>query len=266
MGRTIKNINQGKQFVNVTITNSLPVRALASTKTLCNNIRPWFLLIIHLFLSIITYGQRTVNVIVPKDDASPFNWPTKYLWLGRVNPIASDCVGEFQILKVWTDNGTIDTGNYYLTNYAITPVKSGTVNVYSLQRVWNGESYDTIQTKNTFNAILQPKIIVKLKSDLNNKGSVIRFDLIDSLTNRPIKRRYRIGRFYDPEVFDNNGTLIGTLSMCHARQINLNDPLHNVNQIKFEKGYKIKFVITLRDMQTDLLILTDEFEYILKKI
>ncbi|WP_171609946.1 hypothetical protein [Limnovirga soli] len=198
---------------------------------------------------------------MPKDDGSPFNWQTKNLWQGKINPITSNYIGDFRILKVWTDNGTIDTGDYYLTNYAITPKRTGNVNVYSIQEVGNGKKYDTIQTKNTFKAITPPTVIVKLKSDHYTEDTIISFTLSDSLTSKPISKRYKIGRFFEPEILDNNGNLIGHLKMCSGTEISLNDPFHNDNEIKFEKGYKIKFVITIRDMKTDLLIPTEEFVY-----
>ena len=222
------------------------------------------LLLIFLLTSILTFGQKSASIIVPKDDGSPFTWQTKHLWLGRSNPITSDYIGENQFLKLWTDNGRIDTGDFYLTNYAIKPERTGIVNIYSIQKVWNGTNYDTIQTQNTFTAITPPKIIVKLKSDRYNKDTTIAFELIDSLTTKRIGKRYKIGRFFDPEILDNNGTLIGRLSMCSGTEINLNDPIHKDSTINFAKGYKIKFAITIRDMQTDLLIPTSEFLYTIR--
>jgi hypothetical protein len=219
---------------------------------------------ICLLFSILSVGQKTADIIVPKDDGSPFYWQIKNLWQGKNNPITSNYMGDFRIIKVWTDNGSIDSGDYYLTNLSITPQRTGIVNVYSIQEVWNGKKYDTIQTKNTFKAIKAPSIIVKLKSDQYTKDTTISFTLIDSLTSKPISKRYKIGRFFEPEILDYNGNLIGHLTMCSGTEINLNDPIQNSNEIKFEKGYKIKIVITIRDMKTDLLIPTEEFVYTIR--
>jgi hypothetical protein len=222
------------------------------------------LLLISLLTSILTFGQKNASVIVLKDDASTFSWQTKHLWLGETNPITSDYIGEYEFLKLWTDNGQIDTGDYYLTNYAIKPERSGIVNIYSIQKIWNGSNYDTIQTQNIFTAITPPKIIVKLKSDHYGKDTTITIELIDSLTTKRIGKRYKIGRFFEPEIFDNNGNLIGRLSMCFGTEIKLNDPMLKESTIFYAKGYKIKFVITIRDMETDLLIPTSEFLYTIR--
>jgi hypothetical protein len=84
---------------------------------------------ICLLFSFLSIGQKTVDIIIPKDDGSPFKEPIKYLWEGKNNRITSNYMGDFRIIKVWTDNGNIDSGDYYLTDYAITPQRTGIVNV-----------------------------------------------------------------------------------------------------------------------------------------
>jgi hypothetical protein len=105
---------------------------------------------------------------------------------------------------------------------------------------------------------------LKLKSEQYSKDTNISFTLIDSLTSKPINKRYKIGRFFEPEIFDNNGISLGQLTMCSGTEISLTDPIQNSSEIKFRKGYKIKIVITIRDMKTDLLIPTKAFVYTIK--
>ena len=82
------------------------------------------------------------SVSVPRYDSSPFKYRIKHLWTGVNNPIFV----PDSLLKIWTDNGTIDTGTYYLTNYYIKPLRNGKVNIYTLNKWTNDDmTVDTIK-------------------------------------------------------------------------------------------------------------------------
>jgi hypothetical protein len=69
---------------------------------------------IILTLSFLTsFCQKdSIGVFVPKDDGTPFDWPTTHMWVGMDNPIASTYIGSDEFIKIWTDNGVVDSGNF----------------------------------------------------------------------------------------------------------------------------------------------------------
>lgn len=226
-----------------------------------------YTIIFFLLTSLVSFGQKdSIGVFIAKDDSSPFSWPTKHMWVGRKNPINSTYNGSQEFIKVWTDNGVVDSGDYYLTNYCIIPAKTGFINVYSIQQIWTGKNYDTIQTKNTFIGINPPDISIKVTKDNFRKDSSISFSLIHSLTLKPIDKRYEIGCMYQPLVYDCQDNLVGEVPLCFGTTIDFaNELTKEANRkLKIKSGYKIKIKVLVRDMYTDLLIPTNEILYTLK--
>lgn len=220
------------------------------------------LFILHLaFLT--SRGQSdSVGVFIPKDDGSPFNWPTKHMWVGMLNPIASDYAGSYDFIKVWTDNGVADSGDHYFSDYAIIPEHEGEVTVYSIQRIWRGKHYDTITTKSVFTAIASPKISLRIAHDNFTKDSTLTFELIDNSTGKPADNRYKVGRMYVPYVYDSNYNQVGIIYECFGTTIDLS--YKRFYRFHMQSGYTLKFTILVRDMKTDLLIAADTFTYTLK--
>ena len=211
----------------------------------------------------VSFGQNdSVGVYIPKDDGSPFSWQTKHMWVGIKNPIVSTYIGSQEFIKVWTDNGVVDSGEFYLTNYCVRPIRTGNVNVYSIQKIWTGTKYDTVKTKNTFKAIDPPNISLKVLKDNFKKDSTITISLIDSLTLKPVDKRYEVGRMFQPLVYDNLGNYIGEVILCFGTTIDFANEMHR--ELKVRSGYKIKIRLLVRDMKTDLLIPTNEIVYTIK--
>lgn len=222
-----------------------------------------FTIVYFILISFVSLGQYdSIGVFIPKDDGSPFSWPTKHMWVGINNPIVSTYIGSEDFIKVWTDNGVVDSGDFYITNYCIRPYMTGNVNVFSIQRIWTGGKYDTIRTKSTFYAIRPPNISLKVTKDNFKKDSTITFALVDSLTLKPVNRRFKIGRMFYPLVYDSLDNFIGKLILCFGTTIDFAKEMHR--ELKVRSGYKLKIRLLVRDLKTDLLISTNELIYIIK--
>lgn len=224
-------------------------------------------IIFLLISSLVSFAQNdSIGVFIPKDDSSPFSWPIKHMWVGRKNPIVSTCIGSNEFIKIWTDNGVVDSGDYYLATYCIKPTKTGIINVYSIQQIWTGEKYDTVQTKDSFIGIIPPNISIEVTKDNFRKDSCISFSLINSFTLKPMGKRYEVGCLYQPLVYDQQGNLIGKIPFCFGTTIDFIDELNEVanRKLKVKSGYKIKIKVLVRDIKTDLLIPSNEILYTLK--
>lgn len=223
----------------------------------------YIIIIIFLFILLPSYGQKNkMGVFIPKDDASSFRRSIKYMWVGGENPIAPISNGSSNVIKLWTDNGTVENVDFDPTEYAIIPKIEGKVNVYSLQKVSTANGYDTVNTKNTFIAILPPQIVIKVTNDKFKSDSSISFALINKETMESLPKRYQVGRMYEPKVYDSNGKFIGNIILCYGNTIVFNGPFNK--GLKVESGYQIRFTVTVRDNKTDLLISTEEVSYTLK--
>jgi len=217
------------------------------------------ILIYFILTSIISFGQNdSIGVFIPKDDGTPFCWPIKHMWVGKKNFIASTYNGSDKFIKVWTDNGVVDTVNHC----CIKPIRTGSVNVFSIQQIWTGKKYDTIQTKSTFKAIVPPNISLKVIKDNLKKDSTITISLVDSLTLKPVDKRYQVGRIYEPLVYDSDGNFIRDVLPCGGTTIYLENEI--IPEPRVKSGYKIKIRLLVRDIKTDLLIPSNELIYTLK--
>ena len=228
----------------------------------------YFILIFISLTWLWSLGQKeTQGVFTAKDDASPSEWETKHMWVGRCNPInmISTVSGDF--IKVWTDNGIVDSGDYYLATYCVKPTKAGKVNVYSIQSLWNGEQYDTISTKTTFTAIVPPQLSISVTRDDFRKKGYLRFTFIDKNTNKEAGKRYQVAALYEPKVYNDKGILIGKLGLCFGKTIDFNNEKYDMKILEdyiVKSGDKIKIGLWARDMKTDLLIYLDELIYTFK--
>ena len=158
------------------------------------------------------------------------------MWVGLKNYIRSDYIGSEEILKLWGDNGTVDTGDYYLSKHCITPLKPGKVIVYSIQKVYTGIKWDTVSTKNTFTAIVPPKIMLQVIKDNFKKDTTIQFVLIDKKTNLQLPNRYKIGRMYQPNIYNSHDSLIGHIQNCFATTIEKRQIKWFIQNHKLESG------------------------------
>jgi hypothetical protein len=207
-----------------------------------------------------TFAQQdSIGVIIPKDDASTTNLKTKHMWVGLKNNIASNYIGSDKFLRVWADNGIVDSNAF-----CVTPLKPGKVTVFSVQQIYNGEKWDTIETKNYFTAIEAPKIKIKIINEDIQKDSTIQFALVDKKTNKEMTKRYRVGRMYEPVIYNSQDSLIGAINPCFGMTIEKNKLRPFMKKHKIQKGDKIKMRLDIRDTQTDLLIPTEALTYIFK--
>jgi len=214
-----------------------------------------------LFFCLSLSGQNdNPGIFIPKDDASPIFTEIRHMWVGLKNPIAE--IGPAEIIKVWTDNGTADSCRYYMVDFCVTPLKIGSVNVFSIQRIWNGKKYDTVSTKNSFIAIKPPTIKLEILKDNFRIDSTIEFRLIDKKTKKPMGKRYEVGVMYEPEIYDQKDSLIGKVHLCFGTKIYFNQ--ERMQKLKVKINYKIKIRVLVRDMETDLLISVEELVYKLK--
>lgn len=166
---------------------------------------------IFILFSLATYCQQNIDLIVLKDDASSGKKKIKHLWVGIDNLVSSNYHGGFEILKIESDNGVISSYKGNTTIFSINPKYAGSVKITSTQKIWNGKKYDSIQTINTFKAILPPKILIQLDKERTHKHATLSFLLIDGFSFKPIGRRYKIGRFFEPVILDASGKVIGNL-------------------------------------------------------
>lgn len=232
--------------------------------TTLNMVLRSFLAYILLLTPIVSFAQMdSIGIFIPKDDGSPFEWPTLHMWVGKKNPIVPLYPGG-HFIRVRTDNGSVDSGDYYYGNYCITPAKQGLVHVYSSQKIWTGQKYDTVETNNTFTAIIQPKISILVSNDHFKKNFNMKLTLIDSLSGKLMSKRYKVGRMYEPWVFDKHDSLIGRIPLCFGTTIDFSKSTSKKQKQILKNGYKIRIWLLVRDMKTDLLIPTNEVLYKLK--
>ncbi|MEO8770724.1 MAG: hypothetical protein ABI402_11580 [Ferruginibacter sp.] len=228
----------------------------------------YFTCIFFLFSSLVSFGQEEPQgVFIAKDDASPFEWETKHMLVGRCNLINMNAVGSGEFIKVWTDNGIVDSGDYYLADYCVKPGKAGSVNVYSIQSIWNGEQYDTVSTKTTFTAIVPPQLSILVTKDDFKKNEHLRFTFIDKKTKKEAGKRYQVAAMYEPKVYDKKGILIGKSGLCFGKTIDFSTEKNDMiilDHHTAKSGDKIKISLWARDMKTDLLIYVDELIYTFK--
>jgi hypothetical protein len=213
--------------------------------------------------SVLIGRKYDIGVFIPKDDASQLDERQKYMWVGRKNPIASNYNGSTKFINLWTDNGSVDTCDYYLGEYCITPVNSGIVQVFSIHQIWNGTKYDdTIKTTNSFIAINPPNISIIVTEDDSLKDFNFKISFVNSLTMKLIGERYEVGRMYDVYVYDNNDKYLGRVEDFWQPSFNFGSDF--VLKSKLKKGYRLKIGILVRDTKTDLLIPTNETMYTIK--
>ena len=204
----------------------------------------------------------TVGVFIPKDDGSQVNWQTKHMWVGQTNPIASNYAGGYKFIKVWTDNGVVDSGDFYFSNYIVTPEKEGPVTVYTIQSIWKGKQYDTIFTATTFTAIPYPPLSIRINDNHFEIDSILELEIIDNQTGQPADSKYEIGRMYIPLVYDSEGKLIGYPNEYFTNLIDLT--YNKTGKLKIKNGQTLKLRILIRDTETDLLITTEEVSYCIR--
>jgi len=142
----------------------------------------------YLYLTLIylqfSFGQDSNGVSILKDDSSEILGLKKHMWVGRQNYISS--IGGGELLKVWTDNGKIDSGSFDLTNYSVVPEKEGQVIVYSIQTTYVNNIWDTITTRNSFTAIFAPNVITILDEKLLKDSLKIKYSFMDAESGKPL--------------------------------------------------------------------------------
>jgi hypothetical protein len=170
------------------------------------------------------------------------------------NPIFS----PDSLVKIWTDNGIIDTGTYYLTNYYIKPLRNGKVNIYTLN-IWTNDdmTVDTIKSVSSFRAICYPNIITVINDKLLKDSLILKYEFVFERNLKTIEgSRYQLGALpLDIEVLKDS-TNIGVISFF---------TLPEEEKEILKQGNKLRIPsFALRDMKTDLLFGTKELEYTYK--
>lgn len=79
-----------------------------------------------------------------------------------------------------------------------------------------------------------------------------------------ISDRYQVGRIYKPNIYNSKDSLVGSIPACYGTTIGKWNITEFLSDHKIEKGYKMRISLLVRDMQTDLLIGTNETTYIFK--
>ena len=218
--------------------------------------RQFFLILTASLAWTFAHGQKdSINIFIPKDDGSPFEWATKHLWVGIGTQFVTEYTRRTEDIKLWTDNGTIDSCNYDFKGNCITPERPGKAIIYSTLRIYTGERWDTVSVKTVFTAITPPDIKILITKDNFLKDSSIQFQLVDNNTNKPLPQRYQVGRMYEPRIFNLQDSVIGKATLCFGTKIN-KDNFYGIStrKPKIESGYKMKLFVLVRDMETDLLI------------
>jgi hypothetical protein len=209
-------------------------------------------LIIALIYIQFSFGQDTNGVKLLKDDSSVLLGPKKYMWVGKPNNISTINGGD--LLKVWTDNGKVDSGSFYLTNYCIVPEREGIVNVYSIQTAYVNRNWDTITTKNSFTAIYSPNVKTILDKKLLKDSLEIKYSFVYSGSGEALDTSRYWQHPIPPAIkvfFDDQ--FVGDIEFFNEKE-EIKKILSTGNII-----YVPSFPI--RDSKTDLMFGTPEFKY-----
>ena len=191
-------------------------------------------------------------ITMPRDDSSPFNFEKTHLWTGNKNPIS----GPDSVLKIWSDNGTINTLiDDCFSNYYIIPKQNGKTRIYILQKIVDkfGNS-DTIMSVSLFKSITPPKIKTVIDTKLLADSAILKYDIVFEKNGKSIfGTRYQHGALpLDIEVFLDNQK-IGEIPFYFT--------LEEVREL-LNRGNRIIIPpITLRDMKIDLLFWPDAVDY-----
>ena len=174
---------------------------------------------------------------------------TVHMWTNRKNCVYSNC-SDYENTAIWTDNGSVELDTNW-SCYFIIPKKTGRVNLFSIETNVSGKKDTTLVTKK-FSAIIPPKISLKLIEDNYTKNGTIKISLVNTRTGRPVNKRYKIGRMFEPYVYNERDSIVGRIGFCFDPTIKLENGGHS--KFKLESGYKIKINVYVRDWKTDLLI------------
>jgi len=79
-----------------------------------------------------------------------------------------------------------------------------------------------------------------------------------------MSKRYEVGRMYEPLIYNSQDSLVGEIPLCFGTKIGKWNFRQFLGEHKIESGYKMRIRLLVRDMQTDLLIGTDETIYLFK--
>ena len=190
-------------------------------------------------------------VSVLRYDSSPFNYRIKHVWTGKENPI----IAPDDLIRIWTDNGVIDTGTCYHANYKIRPIRNGKVKIYTLNiRKTSDGSLDTIKSITKFKAILPPKIVPAINERLLKDSLIIQYDYVLKHTSTKAEgKRYQIAALpTEIKVYKDN-KLIGEIPFYTPRD-EAKEIIKNGNRLCIPEQ-------TFRDMRTDLIIESEGLDY-----
>ena len=190
-------------------------------------------------------------VSVLRYDSSPFNYRIKHVWAGKENPI----IAPDDLIRIWTDNGVIDTGTCYHANYKIRPIRNGKVQIYTLYiRKANDGSLDTIKSVTKFKAILPPKIVPAINEKLLKDSLIIQCDYVFKQTSIKAEgKRYQIAALPSEIKVYKDNKLIGVIPFYTPRGEE-KEILKNGNRLYIPEQ-------AFRDMRTDLIIEAEGLDY-----
>ncbi|WP_205501536.1 hypothetical protein [Rufibacter psychrotolerans] len=216
-----------------------------------------FLFIFCLY-SIVTVGQEQL-ITICQDDAYPLQKPLRHFIAKQKNEIKLK--PGLRLLDVIIRNGTFDSLQVSPVEdyrYYITPKTAGEVvivTVYTFRE--NGKNVVSTKTS-AFQAIEPPLVEAKLLQDNFAQKQTIEFALLDKRTGKHLSNRYRIGRYFDVEVYDELGKLVDRAPMQSVTVISL-APFPDPVNVK--AGYTIKFTFPIRDFKTGILFSSKEVVY-----
>ena len=210
------------------------------------------------FASVLFAQKELPLLVVPKDDGLAIDGEIHHMWVGKANTVTLSYIGGFELLSIETDNGVIDTGYYYLAKHAVIPRTPGPVALKARARYYMGK-WDTTSVSATFQAVVMPKIKVEVVGNPNRSDTAIFLKLVDERTGAQMSDRYQVGPAFDVSIYNTEDSLICELPYRLGTMIDLR-PF--IKHCKERDGWqRMNFRLMVRDMETGLLIPTDEVNY-----
>ncbi len=198
---------------------------------------------------------RNEGLFISKDDGSPSREPTMHILVGYHNPLTGKEPGT--ILSLTSNNGWVVQGDFYYGNYAVIPGDAGLVILTSVQV----RGKDTLNFTDTFLAYRPPTPKIRLDDSRLKEDSLLIIALVDSVTGESLPPNFVIGRMYVPMYYDSTHLNGVGICECFEDTIDLRERCHR--DFRYTNGGLIRIRILVRDLDTDVLIDSCRFEYIL---
>lgn len=215
------------------------------------------ILLCNLTFAFVNGQKDSVSIVVPDYTESSIEWKIRHMWIGCGNRITTDYIDNDEFIKILTDNGKVIKVNNVdsIEEYYIVPSRPGKVNIRAQIRIWKGNHWDTLTTRNSFIAINSPKIITVIDEKYLRDSLDIKYLFVEASTKKENKR-YQLAAFPPSIIVYKGSKKIGEIF-----------PFTERDEIKsyLIKGNRLHFPsFVLRDMKTGLLTGPQELDYIIK--